>query len=78
MKKISLEINPECPALLNRGNVIAQGVSNELDELRSLASGGKEYLENLEKSEAERTGITSLKIGFNNVFGYFFRSQKYP
>ncbi|HNY44865.1 MAG TPA: DNA mismatch repair protein MutS [Bacteroidales bacterium] len=72
VKKISLEINPECPALLNRGNVIAQGVSNELDELRSLASGGKEYLENLEKSEAERTGITSLKIGFNNVFGYFF------
>ncbi|NLB86360.1 MAG: DNA mismatch repair protein MutS, partial [Bacteroidales bacterium] len=72
VERISFEINPECPALINRGNVIAHAVSEELDELRDLAKGGKEYLENLEKSEAQRTGIVSLKIGFNNVFGYFF------
>lgn len=71
-EKIGNEINPECPNLLNKGNVIADGVSNELDELRKIAYGGKEYLENLAKSEGERTGISSLKISFNNVFGYYF------
>ncbi len=70
--KIGREIKPDCPNLLNRGNVIADGVSDELDELRSIAYHGKEYLENLEKSESERTGISSLKISFNNVFGYYF------
>ncbi|HOZ29923.1 MAG TPA: DNA mismatch repair protein MutS [Bacteroidales bacterium] len=71
-EKITKEINPECPNLLNRGNVIASGVSDELDELRSIAFGGKDYLENLEKRESERTGISSLKVSFNNVFGYYF------
>ncbi|MDD2386931.1 MAG: DNA mismatch repair protein MutS [Bacteroidales bacterium] len=71
-EKIQIEINPECPILLNKGNVIADGVNAELDELRTIAWGGKEYLENLAKSESERTGISSLKISFNNVFGYYF------
>jgi DNA mismatch repair protein MutS len=71
-EKIGTEIKPECPNLLNKGNVIADGVNPELDELRSIAWGGKEYLERLEKSESERTGISSLKISFNNVFGYYF------
>jgi DNA mismatch repair protein MutS len=71
-ERITKEVNPECPSLLNRGNVIAAGVSEELDELRAISNGGKDYLENLEKSESERTGISSLKVGFNNVFGYFF------
>jgi len=57
---------------LNRGNVIASGVSQELDELRAISNGGKSYLEDLEKRESERTGISSLKISFNNVFGYYF------
>jgi DNA mismatch repair protein MutS len=70
--KIEKEINPDCPNLLNKGNVIANGVDDELDKLREIAWGGKEYLENLEKSESERTGISSLKISFNNVFGYYF------
>ncbi|MDD2635438.1 MAG: DNA mismatch repair protein MutS [Bacteroidales bacterium] len=71
-EKIQKEINPECPTLLNKGNVIASGVSKELDELRDIAWGGKQYLENLAKSESERTGISSLKISYNNVFGYYF------
>ncbi len=71
-EKIQTEINPECPISLNKGNVIANGVNAELDELRAIAWGGKEYLENLTKSESERTGISSLKISFNNVFGYYF------
>lgn len=71
-EKIAKEINPDCPNLLNKGNVIANGVDVELDKLREIAWGGKEYLENLEKSESERTGISSLKISFNNVFGYYF------
>ncbi|HNQ69329.1 MAG TPA: DNA mismatch repair protein MutS [Bacteroidales bacterium] len=71
-EKITKEINPECPNLLNRGNVIAKGVSEELDQLRAIAFGGKEYLDNLEKRESERTGISSLKVSFNNVFGYYF------
>ncbi|MDD4150954.1 MAG: DNA mismatch repair protein MutS [Bacteroidales bacterium] len=71
-EKIQKEINLECPALLNKGNVIADGVNAELDELRAIAWGGKKYLNNLEKSESERTGISSLKISYNNVFGYYF------
>ena len=71
-EKIEKEINPECPNLINKGNVIANGVSQELDELRAIAFGGKDYLANLAKSEGERTGISSLKISFNNVFGYYF------
>jgi DNA mismatch repair protein MutS len=71
-EKIENEINPECPNMLNKGNVIAYGIYNELDELKNIAYRSKEYLENLEKIESERTGISSLKISFNNVFGYYF------
>jgi DNA mismatch repair protein MutS len=71
-EKIGKEINPECPNLLNKGNVIAKGVSVELDELRMVAFGGKDYLDKMVKREIERTGISSLKISFNNVFGYYF------
>ena len=69
--RIEREIHPDPPALVNKGNVIAQGVSDELDELRMLAFNGKDYLARMQEREAERTGITSLKIAFNNVFGYY-------
>lgn len=59
------------PALAAKGDVIKAGVHAELDELRKIASGGKEYLVELQQKEAEVTGISSLKIGFNNVFGYY-------
>jgi len=59
------------PAQLKDGGIIRESVSDELDELRTLAKGGKQWLANLQKSEAERTGISSLKIGFNKVFGYY-------
>ncbi|MGB0651028.1 MAG: DNA mismatch repair protein MutS [Rhodothermales bacterium] len=61
----------EPPAQLKDGGVIREGVSEELDELRALAKGGKEWLAGLQRSESERTGISSLKIGFNKVFGYY-------
>lgn len=61
----------EPPAQLKDGGVIREGVSEELDELRALATGGKQWLAELQRSESERTGITSLKIGFNKVFGYY-------
>ena len=61
----------DAPVHLNKGNSIAAGVSKELDELRSISSSGKEYLEALLQRETERTGISSLKIAFNNVFGYY-------
>ena len=69
--RIEKEIHPDPPALINKGHVIASGVSPELDELRELAFSGKDYLARLQEREAERTGITSLKISFNNVFGYY-------
>jgi DNA mismatch repair protein MutS len=62
----------EDPAIsIAKGAVMAHGIHEELDELRTLSSNGKQYLDELEKREAERTGITSLKIAFNNVFGYY-------
>ncbi len=64
-----LVIDP--PVLANKGNVIKEGVNAELDELRKIAFGGKDYLLQLQKKEQERTGIPSLKIAFNNVFGYY-------
>ncbi|HWQ71591.1 MAG TPA: DNA mismatch repair protein MutS [Desulfitobacteriaceae bacterium] len=64
-------LNPEAPLTLREGNLIKSGFSPEIDELRSLAFGGKEWLALLEASERERTGIRSLKIGFNKVFGYY-------
>ena len=69
--KIEIEINPEAPVMVNKGNVIAKGVNEELDELRMLAYSGKDYLVKVQQREIENTGITSLKIGFNNVFGYY-------
>ncbi len=70
-EKIEYQINPDAPALINKGNVIKQGVSQELDELRDIQFSGKDYLMKLQQREIERTGITSLKISFNNVFGYY-------
>ncbi len=71
-EKIGKYINPDCPNLLSKGNVINNGVNSELDELRSISSNGKSYLEDIERRESERTGISSLKVNYNNVFGYYF------
>ncbi|MFO7622610.1 MAG: DNA mismatch repair protein MutS, partial [Bacteroidales bacterium] len=68
-ERIERELNGDPPALVNRGNVIATGVSDELDDLRRILYSGKDYLADLQKRESERTGITSLKVSFNNVFG---------
>ncbi len=59
------------PVNINKGNAIASGVSQELDDLRAISNSGKEYLDNMLARETERTGISSLKIAFNNVFGYY-------
>lgn len=64
-------LNPELPVHLHKGNVICAGVSQELDELRALQQNGKGFLEEMCQREIERTGISSLKIDFNNVFGYY-------
>ncbi|HPJ46490.1 MAG TPA: DNA mismatch repair protein MutS [Tenuifilaceae bacterium] len=69
--RIEKEIVPDPPALLSKGNVVAEGVNSELDELRSIMRSGKDYLVNLQQRESERTGIPSLKVSFNNVFGYY-------
>lgn len=69
--RLQRTISPDAPLLLSKGGVIASGVCEELDELRALSTGGKEYLLKLQQTEAERTGIQSLKIGYNNVFGYY-------
>jgi len=69
--RIEREIHPDPPTLVNKGHVIASGVDAELDELRTLAFSGKDYLAQMQEREAERTGISSLKIAFNNVFGYY-------
>ena len=69
--KIDKELQQEPPVALNKGNVIANGVDEELDRLRKIAFGGKDYLVEIQKREAEATGIPSLKIAFNNVFGYY-------
>ncbi|WP_149913266.1 DNA mismatch repair protein MutS [Sphingobacterium cavernae] len=70
-EKIEHTIHAEPPVLLNKGNVIADGVDADLDKLRKVAFGGKGYLLEIQKREAEATGIPSLKIAFNNVFGYY-------
>ena len=69
--RIGKEISPDPPVLINKGGVIAEGVNSELDELRRLAYSGKDYLLKVQQREIERTGISSLKIAFNNVFGYY-------
>ena len=70
-EKIDKEIEAEAPPILHKGNVIASGVSEELDDLRNVVASGKDYIVNIQKREIEKTGISSLKIGFNNVFGYY-------
>ncbi|HXB11922.1 MAG TPA: DNA mismatch repair protein MutS [Bacteroidia bacterium] len=70
-ERIEAEIVPEPPALVNKGNVISQGINVELDELRKIAFSGKDYLVQIQQREVQRTTISSLKIGFNNVFGYY-------
>ncbi|CAA0175900.1 DNA mismatch repair protein MutS [Tenacibaculum maritimum] len=69
--KINHTLFDDAPVNINKGNAIANGVSEELDELRGIANSGKEYLDNMLARETERTGIPSLKIAFNNVFGYY-------
>ena len=69
--KIIREICENPPSLVTKGGVICSGVFDELDQLRKIASGGKQYLVELQQKETEITGISSLKIGFNNVFGYY-------
>ena len=71
LERISRELNPDPPVQVSKGGVMAEGVSDELDELRDLLYSGKDYLEKLQERESERTGIPSLKVGFNNVFGYY-------
>lgn len=70
-EKIGREVNEDAPALLHKGHVIASGVNADLDELRGLAFSGKDYLLKLQQRESERTHIPSLKVAFNNVFGYY-------
>ena len=69
--EISKTLQENAPVNINKGNAIATGVSEELDELRAISSSGKEYLDNIVIREKERTQISSLKIAFNNVFGYY-------
>ena len=69
--RIEKELSLDPPIQINKGNVIAKGINPDLDELRDLLYSGKEYLLNLQQTEAEKTGIPSLKVSFNNVFGYY-------
>ncbi|NVK51945.1 MAG: DNA mismatch repair protein MutS [Flavobacteriaceae bacterium] len=69
--KISETLFDDAPVNINKGKAIADGVSQELDDLRTIANSGKQYLDDMLARETERTGITSLKIAFNNVFGYY-------
>ena len=71
VEKILKEIHETPPVAASKGGVIKEGVQEELDELRNIATGGKEFLINIQQREAEKTGISSLKISFNNVFGYY-------
>jgi DNA mismatch repair protein MutS len=70
-EKIEKTMTPDPPAQVGKGNVIAAGISKELDDLRKILYSGKDYLLDLQKREIERTGIPSLKVNFNNVFGYY-------
>lgn len=69
--RIEREIKPDPPQQVNKGGVIADGVNAELDDLRNIAYSGKDYLMKIQERETEQTGIASLKIGYNNVFGYY-------
>ena len=69
--RIARTLTPDAAAAIGKGDVIAKGVDPELDRLRDISHGGKEYLLMMQQRETERTGISSLKIGYNNVFGYY-------
>lgn len=69
--RIEKEITSDPPYLIAKGNVIAEGVNAELDELRNISGSGKDFLLQIQQRESEKTGITSLKVGFNNVYGYY-------
>lgn len=71
-ERIERELVPDAPNQVGKGKVIADGIDSELDELRDVAFSGKDYLANMQERESARTGISSLKVGFNNVFGYYF------
>ncbi len=71
VEQISKTIKAEPSVLITKGNVIAEGVSDELDELRNIAYSGKDFLVQIQQREIKNTGIPSLKIGYNNVFGYY-------
>ena len=70
-EKIKNTLYQEAPVAISKGNAIARGINSELDELRDISISGKEFLEGIEKRESQATGIASLKISFNNVFGYY-------
>jgi DNA mismatch repair protein MutS len=70
-EKIKTTLNQEAPVAISKGNAIAKGINEELDDLRAISTSGKAFLEGIEKRESEATGISSLKISFNNVFGYY-------
>ncbi len=70
-ERISREVQNDPPQLIAKGGIICDGVSDELDELRRIAYSGKDYLLQIQEREAQQTGIASLKIGYNNVFGYY-------
>jgi DNA mismatch repair protein MutS len=70
-ERIEREVQSDSPSMINKGGVIAVGVSPDLDELREIMHSGKDYLLNMQQREIERTGISSLKIAYNNVFGYY-------
>ena len=69
--RIQREIQPDPPVLLSKGSVIADGYNAELDELRNISNNGRNYLLQIQERESEQTGIASLKVGYNNVFGYY-------
>lgn len=71
IERIGHEIQPDPPAMLSKGNVINMGINKELDDLRAIQTSGKDYLVQIQQREIERTGITTLKIAYNNVFGYY-------
>jgi len=70
-EKIKTTLNQDAPVAIAKGNAIAKGVNAELDDLRAISTSGKEFLDGIEKRESQLTGISSLKISFNNVFGYY-------
>ena len=74
--KIIKTLDSDAPSKISQGNVILKGVNKELDELRLLSTGGKKWIADLQTSERKRTGISSLKVGYNKVFGYYLEVTK--